>query len=243
MRSGQITIFFLLGIVIIITIGFLYFTLKTKSSPDIELIDNSVDLISAYVDSCANIVFPESTRYVASSTFFSYTIPQYFFGTPYLYYQGVSFLPSKSDFEKRYSQYLTIKMDLCVKKFSEISDFLPANLILEGNYLLTEVVVAENSITGVITINVFLNKTNEIIKIPDTTIRINSKLGNLYEVSRLSLVPSVFCISCVKDYLHQHDLFGRVSLANTDGDLEFLYGDYSPSDKGFPLVVNFYVKP
>ena len=203
-KRGQVTIFIILGVVLISTIGiFLYFSefsLMSLINMGTESIPSEILPIYEFVNDCVKSSGEETLYLIGQQGGYPYLpessldidIPYYFDGEN-------SILPSKETIEEQIGNYINLKIFFCTKSFIDFLDFEVAQ-----NLASTEVIILDNVVN--IQVNYPLN-----IKKGDTTYQLSEfketfdiRLGTIYktaeEITSLQEQnPPEICLSCIID--------------------------------------------
>jgi len=126
-KRGQITIFIIIGLVIIISFGLLFylkFDVETKEMekiPDYQI----AEPIRFYVDSCVRDIVDNGIFYTNFQGGY-YDVPNslyYFFAEiPFYFYIGNEDLPDKATFESEFSKYVKNELPICINNFESFKE-------------------------------------------------------------------------------------------------------------------------
>ena len=119
MKRGQITIFILAGIAIVISVSFLLTYLpKIKENR----INEQREILNNYVHSCLDSVSRESLFVLGSQgkMYLNLFLETNGGKIEYYYYEGKSFIPETEDFENNMSKYIEDNIDSCLGDFSSL---------------------------------------------------------------------------------------------------------------------------
>ena len=143
-KRGQVTIFIILGIVIIAAVGiFLYFSefsLKSLIGMETESISSEVLPIHNFVTDCVKNM-GEDTLYLIGQQGGYSSLPENSLeiDIPYYFDGEYPFLPGKETIEEQIGDYMSIKMFFCTSGFIDFPDFEIAQ-----ESITTEVIILEN---------------------------------------------------------------------------------------------------
>lgn len=144
-KRAQISIFFVVGLVLIISVGIFFFfrTRTTVFNPE-KITEIHSTPITSYVDACVQregmlalqklgrqggyIEFPENIKYDPRS-YISEIPNSKLSKVPYWFYQGQLRIPSIQQMESDLSDYVTKKAYECVNEFSTFTDRYNVNII------------------------------------------------------------------------------------------------------------------
>jgi len=122
-KRGQITIFILFGIVILIAVGFIFYAKSetTRIDKDITDIPSETLPIKLFVDSCIKQTLEEGVNFISLQGGY-YNVPEpkteeLIFQIPYYFYLGENKFPRKEIIEKELSNYIKDNLPACINNF------------------------------------------------------------------------------------------------------------------------------
>lgn len=122
-KRGQVTIFIIIGIIIVFLFAGILFITKNKQS-ELEVDDDiySFGSIEQYIDSCLKRVAEESVKEVSSQGGYNY-VPRpsqevIFTQIPYYYYLGEENFPSKLEIKQSMEEFVLNNLNNCLDDFS-----------------------------------------------------------------------------------------------------------------------------
>ncbi len=241
-KRGQVTIFLILGLLIIIVIAVIlalrYFSVS-EGEKEVEKAEAAPMLgysIKDYVDSCIKKTGEEAITYVSEHGGY-YELPELSHpgGWPYYIYEDSIYMISQEELEEQLSKYMDAELFFCIKNFVGFKEY--------GLQIKQEEVSA---VTGLFNDQVLFDVTFPITVMQDTlqkhiayfSIAIPSSLGQLRSVSSEYLQRQKkdlggACVSCIVNLMIENnfrvemDDFGnnsvRFTIINEKGDLPAKY--------------------
>ena len=210
-KRGQVTIFIILGIVIIAMVGiFLYlseFNIKSLIGIQTETIPSEILPIYEFVSDCVKLNGEDTLYLIGQQGGYSYLpensleidIPYYFDGEN-------KFLPGKEIIEEQIGNYMNIKMFFCTESFVDFSDFEVAQSFPD-----TEVIILDNIVNMQVNYPLRIKKGYTTYELSEFTETFEIRLGTIYEAAKEIIYlqeqnPPEICISCIIDLSMEKDL-------------------------------------
>jgi|SRR3989344_178516 len=212
-RKAQVTIFIVLGIIIVAGILIFFFTRQeTAKKPEIA---PNIQPIYSFVEECIQQIGTKSVYAVGKKGGY-YKSPEISTkeGVPYFYYLGKNYMPEKQKVEQEISNYIKEKLPACINNFQDFSDFN-----IEQKEINVEIKILENkSIINVdypITIAKGV-KITSLEKFEDIEIPI--RFGAIYDavdnINQKQLNYTLACLSCFLNDSIEKDFY--VSMEDYD---------------------------
>ena len=130
-KKGQITIFILVGIVLLVAVGFLlYYQSYSIAKSDVNSIFSfglDVNPIQNYIENCLSITADEGLGYIGEQGGY-YKLDDVpstnsaIYNTSYYFFLGRGLMPSRSDIEGELSDYIEDYLLLCLQNFSTFKE-------------------------------------------------------------------------------------------------------------------------
>tara|TARA_Y100000034_G_scaffold53185_1_gene65274 strand:+ start:354 stop:1364 length:1011 start_codon:yes stop_codon:yes gene_type:complete len=130
-KKSQITVFIIIGIILLILIGLVYYilTIQTQSSVDqtvIEEIQFNVEGVSIFVENCMESVTESGLQLLGMQGGKIYLSEEYlktdYSNILYSYYNNQNKIVSLSEMEEQLNQYIVVTMPKCVDGFVAFED-------------------------------------------------------------------------------------------------------------------------
>ncbi|MBI4448127.1 hypothetical protein HY643_04045 [Candidatus Woesearchaeota archaeon] len=242
MKKGQVTIFIILGVLIIVVIGLIAFykgQAGRKAEEEARILTQlppEFRDIGASLLSCSEVVGGDSILTVGSQGgYYDLSkIPSIeYYGyrnIPYLYFRGKSNVPSKEKVEKELANYVEANLNECARDFEGFSlTFAEAEVTTT---------LKESEVRFKVKWPVIIKKGDLESTMPETTLIVNGKLEVLRQAAE-SLVnlqqgdKSNVCISCAMDLAAEKKFV--INAENYDNDFIYTLQDNSTTINGQPL--------
>ncbi len=211
MKRGQLTIFILVAVVlvlIIIGVFLMFGYVRTPSGNGVGTVEEVRDFIYDCVDSTSKesliVVSFQGGYYRQPNLVFSYS-PTFF---PYYYYEGQINLPTITGIESELGDYFSDRMVECLDsaRFS--------NIDLSYSNPRTEVILTKDNVYFEIDMAVDLDSEGQMMTIDlrDFSVNHNSSLYEIYEVAEYITLTheedaEFYCMNCVSEMLYERDLY------------------------------------
>ena len=248
-KYGQVTIYIILGLILLIGLGFLNYLrngINKEKVEEISEIPFEVNSIKTYIQNCIQITGKDALFYVGKQGGYYELKKPYLiddnFNLPYYFYNNLDFSPSIKDIEKEISKYLNNKLPFCINYFK---DFREQGYDINGNLINNSIIITENSlkIKSDYPLSIYKDKTyltyNEFSN--DVPIRLNL----IYNISK-SIVDRIakddnICLSCLLEYGIKNNLSIEIyEISNST--FIFYIKDNQSILEGDPFTFRFAVK-
>lgn len=248
-KKSQITIFVLLGLALLIGVGFIvYIRNSATKTADAEKISNlPFDFVPVknYVESCIENIGKDGILLIGMHGGY-FILPEYntrdrITKTAYYFYMDKNLMPFKSRIEQELSEYMDEELYFCIKNFA---DFKEQGLEIESGEINTKTVIGPNNVKFKVDYPLTAKKGASQIKLDSFTKSINNvRLGVIYNVSAETINEQMkdfdsICLSCIINFAIEKDLL--VDLQKLDNTtILFTITDNNTRIDGFPYKFIF----
>lgn len=239
-KRGQLTIFIIVAVVIVLSIVFYFFaTSDVKKIYHPEIVSYKNDVMNCYED------LAERTIDYVSYQGGYYSAPQspYIEGiyiTPYYYDHGDSYVPSINNIERELGKAIDDNFESCI--------FNRTNFIIDYDTPRTRVIIENESIRFIIDLDIAITHENKtsILELKDFDINIPSNLMSIqsffeFFINSISKTSEEwFEISRYDEFAEKNELYVNVQdYANENNTQQITI--YSESLEDYPLAYRFIV--
>src|SRR3989338_8554539 len=151
-KKGQITLFIILGIIILVAFALIFYLLQSKAEGDNSEIQNiqsfelSTSHINSYVQSCIETVGEDALSWIGDHGGF-FEAPTYnagdYEGIAYYFYVDRNIMPSLEMVEKEISKYMDFELFFCLMNFV---DFKKIGMKIEQGEIDTITMIRPNDV-------------------------------------------------------------------------------------------------
>jgi hypothetical protein len=207
-KRGQVTIFIVIGIVIVAVIGLFwafrsgFIDVYLSSSRDRVNVPDEISPVQSYLEGCLEDYVREGIKYMgmqggyldldvynpSAADRFTNTLTVYpGYRVAYWYYEGIgqedrSQVPSKSLMEEQLGEFLKIGFGLCL---DGLEDFREEGFDIKVKDIIKpDVKIEDNFIDVVVRAPVEIEKNFVSVKIPRHVVKVESSFGRLYEKAK-----------------------------------------------------------
>ncbi|MCR4327105.1 MAG: hypothetical protein NUV46_00815 [Nanoarchaeota archaeon] len=191
-KGGQITIFVIIALVIIV-LGASYFIFKDtlfpeRVSPTFQPVETEfLDCVSGKTELGIKVLgaqggYIEPPAFVPGSTYMPFSSELNFFGGRIPYWNTVSGnnlpinqVPSKGDLENQLSDYIETQIESC-----NLNSFLEEGYNIRRGIPEVEVSILDRSVRVFLKMNLNMEKGSETLTVTNHRVEVNSKMGALY---------------------------------------------------------------
>lgn len=206
-KKGQITIFIIVGIFVLIAFALIFYLISIGKSPDIKKVQSlepDVLPIRNYVESCLYEVSAEAIDYIGNhggyynlNDVYSTDSPPYY--TAYYFYSGDYLVPTRERVAKEISDYIDDNLFFCLQNFII---FKERGFDIEMGIIKSSVSLAEENANIILNMPLSMKRDAQESKLSGFAAIVETKLGNMLDVaSRLTVEqvndPNNICISCI----------------------------------------------
>lgn len=215
MKRGQVTIFALLGILLLFFVGFFLFVLREPQSYTVE--NPAVTSVQSYVQSCFESEIDKVIGYIALQGGyysepphpFTYTLDgeTYLLYTPYVpnyFYAGEKYIPSVEEVESALSQGIIAFADPCL-------NFSALPYTVESGEMTVTSKLSEYALVTTINIPIYIIEEGKKHTIDFLEITVPTNLLHLYTVAQLMaeqqyIDQDKICVTCIARIAEENDL-------------------------------------
>jgi len=226
-KSGQITIFVIIGIIILfIILGFLFMlgsfgkdNLETKEEKIIESTQLAGD-VQNYVESCIEKTGEDALIFVGKQGGY-YDLPEFSdnsLNLPYYFYDDQDISPNKEIVEEELAKYMSEMLFFCVEKFTY---FKEKGYEIEQKEIQTETSILDSMVKFKISFPVYVEKGSVGKELLIFEMEIKSRLGTVLEaISEFMSIqkeePLSVCVSCLNEIGQKNDFKMEMGPARED---------------------------
>lgn len=237
-KKGQISIFLILGIVILITtsIVFVFYneTISDQIKPEVEETTELVFQTENYknfLNTCLKNIAEDSLIFIGQrGGYYNLPKPNYndsFIKTAYYFYEDRSYMPTLEQMQNSISNYINSEISNCFNELNNFNEITNLNYNIEdiNTLIIKDSVIVEAQIPTKITVN---DATYEIEKYRTT---INSRLKDIYNFTSFFIDNQLedkytICLSCIINKAIENDLFTDIeNIGNNIYIFTVLYND------------------
>ncbi len=248
MKRGQITVFIILGILILgIIVGAGYFVnLRAKEKSDLDFFSQTeiklqTDNIQSNIFECTNQITLAALDTIGLQGGY-YIKPEntFEFGTnflPYYYNQGILTMPSNQEINNQLSEFVNKNLNLC------LDDLNFPNFELIYKTPKTKTLIKEQEVLFEIDLPISIKNQDKILKLEleDYPVSQPSALNNILEVASFitnshQTDSKTYCITCVAELAKQKQVYIQTTNLN-DNSVLVIIGENKTSEN--PYLFNF----
>ncbi|MAE42443.1 hypothetical protein CMO93_01615 [Candidatus Woesearchaeota archaeon] len=218
-KKGQLTIFVLLGLVLLIAVSFIFYVNKNGTIQTSE-IEKSGELslsaapIKNYVESCVKEVGEDAIRFIGRQGGY-FELPEkstkdFLTKTAYYFYENDNIMPSKEMIEEELSNYMYNMLFFCLQNFAS---FERIGFNVEHKNLVTKATIQEKGITFDVNLPLEIKKGETKQDIADFSAKIdNVRFKTIYGIIKKIVDeqvnhPGSICLSCLLNIAKENDLY------------------------------------
>ena len=215
-RKGQISIFIIIAIIIVGTVG-LFFSLRNNEQ--ITFFSPKTDQIRNFVDECIEDISEETIRLIGQGGGYIYPpLKSNSLGNPYYYFEGKENIPSLTEIEKEISNYIEKKLFLCTKGFEQFLDYE-----IEQKTILVQTEINDQNILFHVIYPLSITRENNIILLREFEIEIQSNLKQSYILAENITLDIIndgnICLSCILDFAENKNFELNILDYNLDTEI------------------------
>jgi len=223
--KAQITLFIILGIVILMSVSLIIYFSLIKSEETNPVIKNQIDIlpIKNYVEFCIKSVGEDAIIWIGEHGGY-YELPQYSdeyypTDTAYYFYVDKNIMPSKSRVEEELSKYVDEKLPLCVKDFV---DFKKQGFEIEQGEINTTTLIRSSNVLFQVNFPITVKKQTSETKFTSFSNSVeNIRLDTIYYASKSIIDEQMkdfnsICLSCLFNLTVEKDLYINTEKAGND---------------------------
>jgi len=256
-ERGQVSIFIILGLVIILSSSLIFYlnsmkSRETKSEVETSY-ETSLDIIPIknYVESCIQMVGEEGIQLIGrQGGYFNkslYPIRDLGQAFPYYFYEDKSLMPTKQTVQEELSKYVDNNLFNCLNNFSI---FKQQGVNVKHNGVRTETLISQNKIIFLVFYPLVVTKQKTETQISEFSAQVeNVRLHKIYDVIQNLILKHIrnshsICLSCILEYadINEFDIY----LDHLDNSrIQFIIQDNKTILNGEPfeyIFINKYVE-
>ena len=216
-KRGQVTIFILLGLVILIAALFLFYFNSDKKSSEVEKnFESQQDImpIRNYIESCIKLVGEDAIVWIGEHGGYyelpTYSTKDYSIETAYYFYENSNIMPSKTDVEEELSKYLNKELSFCLRNFV---DFTQQGFDIEQGEIVTTTIIRPGNVLFNVNFPVVVKKDKSKIKLNSFSnsvdkIRLNTVYGAVNSIINEQMKDfESICLSYLFNLTIENDLY------------------------------------
>jgi len=206
MKKAQVTIFIIIGVILIAAVIFAMF-LKPVPDGIEEPIPENFQPINNFIENCVQETSENSIIEIGYKGGISFDMEVPRLGDFYYFYKGQGNLITKETIEDQISKEIKKTFFRCARSFEDFPDFL----IEEGSMEVQSRIEDENVLVKV-KYPVTITKDEKTILIEDFNANVPVRLGIIYnvltEINQEQLKnPEAICINCLNEFAEKSDLY------------------------------------
>jgi hypothetical protein len=218
-NKSQLSLFFVLGIILLVAAGFIIFVSSDKVKTDIETeqekvttieIPSSLLPIKLNIDSCVEETAKAAVTYIGLYGGY-YNVPEpkvtYFFDdVPYYVYQGENKMPSLSVIEAQISDYMTDILPECVNALNI------EGIKIEGNINFVNASIGKDSVLFYVNYPISLIKGDSTTVVSEFRTKVPVRLDTIYQIASNITQEKIInqgdlCVDCLVDEASSNNIF------------------------------------
>jgi len=219
MKKGQVTVFIIVGLLIVGIVGGVGYSIKVQKDAELsEEYFSSIDIkpqvnnIQSSILNCMDKVSRDGLEEIGIQGGY-YDKPKKFFDLewafiPYYYYEGDFFMPSKKTIESELSKYVNDKVIVCLDEIDS------GNFKMNYKTANTRTFIREKEVEFNIDLGIEIAKeSNKItLELEELPVFVDSALTSILEVAEYYTYthkedPKMVCISCLGEMAEERDLY------------------------------------
>ena len=233
-KKSQVTIFIVIGIIIVITIGSIIFLSRKDQAKDSE-----IKPITAFIESCLEDTAKQGIKNITflGGYYNKQELIDEETGVPFYWYLGKKHFPKLASIEDELAEYIENNINPCINNFDQFKN-------VGYNFELADI-KADSSIGGEIKIKaiypITITKNNFTTRLNDININFNSNFKTEYDLINQFLTeqekyPNEMPLGYLADLAYNNDFTFEITPLNEDEILYTLLFDKEP------IIYNFAVK-
>ena len=219
-KKTQITLFFLIGLVILIAISFVSYVSSNKAKAEIKRESEIINIaempssllpVKLNLDFCVTEIAKQAVIYTGLYGGY-YHVPEpklaYFFDdVPYYVYQLKDTMPSRSTVEAQISSYVMEQLPECV---NGLQDFQGAKIVGKINFVKS--VIGKDSVLININYPITISEENTRTQVSDFRAEVPVRLDAIYEIASTIADDKIknngaLCVDCLIDLADENQVF------------------------------------
>ncbi len=217
-RRGQVTIFIIVGIIILAFSGAILLFRSYISSEQTEMPSGSTFAIPVedFIQTCLDSVGTDALLFIGQHGGY-YELPAVAdsqLGLPYYFLQNVTYLPSLNDISKQLSLYVDHELSFCLRNFDS---FRSKGLLINSSEFKTTSLISNLSVEFRLDFPITVQKGSVETSLNEFSVLVSSRLGVIYNVINQFVVEEQnhstdICVSCLTDLVDANGLRAEMTL-------------------------------
>ena len=244
-KRGQITLFIILGLVIIIILGIIFYfksiIFSNSNQEKYSSISPQIKTVGDFINNCVKIIGEEGIAYTGQQSGY-YKLPEKSTENNIAYYLDErKLIPPLSAIENSISSYVNENLDLCIKNFSDLKGFK-----FKTKKVSTRTSIKDKAVILNVNYPVEVIRAKSEYQLSEFKLSIPVRLGIIYNVSSNIIDEQLkdknnICLTCLVNIGNGNDL--KINLANYENDtIIFTILDEKSKLNNQPYGFNFAVK-
>ncbi len=217
LKRGQVTVFIVIGLLIILLVGSIFLLKAFIISEEIEKTDLAPmlsDSIKSYIESCIEQTGKKALTFVARQGGYYELPPLSEFGLPYYFYENKSRLISKKELEQQISSYINNELFFCIQNFVL---FKKTGLEIEQKEIITLTKVSTDKAVFDVTFPITIKQDALAKSIAYFSESVPSRLGTIHNMTAEFMriqeeEPDRICVSCLSNLGAKNNLRTEMNL-------------------------------
>lgn len=223
-KKGQITIFIIIGIIIISAITIVYFA-RGQVSRNNNVATEGIQTapIQTYVEECVKSVGEDAILHIGRHGGY-FELPELstddiFYKTAYYFYIDKDIMPSQQTVEQELSKYINEEIYFCLRNFA---DFPGTSIAADPYKINTSSIISDNSILFKVNMPVTITSGETIITLDSFSANIEKvRLKTVYDISKAITDEQMkkfgsICINCILNWSIENDVYINIQMISND---------------------------
>lgn len=224
-KKGQTSVFVVLAVIILAIVVIYFFVQDNSLNQKGEEVNPQVEPIYSFVENCLKETGEGGIIYVSERGGY-YEVPEISFEyeIPYYLYKKENYMPSKKIIEKEIGKYIQENLDVCLRNFSDFSDFR-----IDGGDREIKVSIEDEKVVFDIDFPLDITRGDKVFSFRYFNFDVDVRLGVIYDsidefMQEHMNHPSNICLACLHGISTREDLYVR-SLDLDEGVKVFIFID------------------
>jgi len=208
MKRGQIALFVIIAILIVVAVGFLVYT-QREAIGFKQGINAEIRPINSFIEDCIKSTGEDALIFVGKQGGY-FDLPKNLIDSyAYYFYDNKSYLPSKEIIENQISLYMNEMLPFCTKNFVDFKDF---QIEADPEAVNTKTTILKDKITFDVSWLVSIKKLESTYTLNQFSADVKSRMNAVYSVIQNMTEeqlkdPSSICISCLTELAIENDFY------------------------------------